>query len=87
MARSPRTARVWRNRVIDSDLCAHAAADLVAWRYEQLIESGFPQSLAARVARDPDFDLHALIELGERMCPPELAVRILAPLESFAGTR
>jgi hypothetical protein len=24
--------------------------------------------------------LHALIELAERGCPPELAVRILAPL-------
>jgi hypothetical protein len=27
-------------------------------------------------------DLHALIELIERGCPPELAARILAPLET-----
>ncbi len=71
----------------DSDLHTLAAADLIAWRREQLLESGFPRSLAARVARDPHFDLHALIELSERTCPPELAVRILAPLESFADTR
>lgn len=37
--------------------------------------------LAARLAPDPQYDLHALIELVERGCPPELAVRILAPLE------
>jgi hypothetical protein len=42
--------------------------------------SGFPAGLAAEIARDPRFDLHALIELTERGCPPELAVRILAPL-------
>jgi len=33
------------------------------------------------VAQDPAYDLHALIELVERGCPPALAVRILAPLE------
>jgi hypothetical protein len=38
-------------------------------------------SLAARVASDPRYDVHALIELAERGCDPELAVRILAPLE------
>jgi hypothetical protein len=27
------------------------------------------------------YDLHQLIELVEQGCPPELAVRILAPLE------
>jgi hypothetical protein len=37
--------------------------------------------LAARLAIDPRFDLHALIELAEQGCPPELAVRIVAPLE------
>ena len=38
-----------------------------------------------RLARDPRYDLHALIELVERGCPPELAVRILAPLEGSAA--
>ena len=61
-----------------------AAHEVVRWRREQLLESGFPLSLAARLAKDPRYDLHALIELCERGCAPELAVRILAPLEGSA---
>ena len=55
--------------------------EVVRWRCEQLVESGFVLALAARVAKDAHYDLHALIELVERGCQPELAVRILAPLE------
>ena len=33
------------------------------------------------------YDLHALIELVEQSCPPELAARILAPLEESGMTR
>jgi hypothetical protein len=33
------------------------------------------------LARDPRLDLHTLVELVERGCPPELAARILAPVE------
>ena len=51
------------------------------WRREQLVRSGFPRALAARLASDPEYDLHVLIELVERGCSPELAVRILAPLD------
>jgi hypothetical protein len=54
---------------------------LVRWRREQLVDSGFPLPVAARLARDSRYDLHALIELVERGCPPALAVRILAPLD------
>jgi hypothetical protein len=54
---------------------------VVGWRRDQLADAGFPPRLAAAVACDPAFDVHALIELAERGCPPELAVRILAPLE------
>jgi hypothetical protein len=54
---------------------------LGSWRRDQLVRSGFPHDLATRVARDARFDLHALIELVERGCPPDLAVRILAPIE------
>jgi hypothetical protein len=50
-----------------------------AWRSEQLVASGFSSSLAVTVADDERYDLHALIELVERGCSPELAVRILAP--------
>jgi hypothetical protein len=55
---------------------------LLQWRREQLVGAGFAPALAARVARDGHYDLHALIELHERGCPPDLAVRILAPLDS-----
>ena len=54
---------------------------VVRWRREQLTESGFPPSVAARLAADERYDLHALIELVERGCRPELALRILAPLD------
>ena len=58
---------------------------VVSWRCEQLADSGFPPTLAGRVANDPRYDLHALIELVERGCLPEFAVRILAPLEETAA--
>ena len=65
----------------DTGLHLQAASDVLAWRRRQLIEAGFQPGLAARVAGDPHFDVHALIELAERGCPPALATRILAPLE------
>jgi hypothetical protein len=55
--------------------------DVFAWRRAQLVEAGFPQGLATRIAANGHYDLHALIELVERGCAPHLAVRILAPLE------
>jgi hypothetical protein len=58
------------------------ADSVVAWRRRQLVDSGFRLPLATRVAKDARYDLHALIELVEHDCQPELAVRILAPLET-----
>jgi hypothetical protein len=58
---------------------------VVSWRREQLADSGFPLSLATRIANDSRYDLHALIELVERGCLPEFAVRILAPIEETAA--
>jgi hypothetical protein len=37
--------------------------------------------LADALAGDGGTDVHALLELVDRGCPPELAARILAPLE------
>ena len=54
--------------------------EVVSWRRDQLVHAGFSLPLATDLARDPRFDLHALIELVERGCPHEVAVRILAPL-------
>jgi hypothetical protein len=56
--------------------------EVVRWRREQLVDSGFAPALAARVAKNTHYDLHALIELVEQGCRSDLAVRILAPLES-----
>ena len=53
----------------------------VNWRQLELEQCGFPQLLAARVARDPHYDLRQLIALVEQGCSPSLAVRILSPLE------
>lgn len=64
-----------------TDLGSGTAPGLVAWRRQQLLQSGFPAPLAAAVAGARGFDLHALIELAEAGCPAELAVRILAPLD------
>ena len=57
---------------------------VVRWRRRQLLDAGFELALASVLARDPVYDLHALIELVEQGCPPELAVRILAPVEDPA---
>ena len=54
--------------------------DVRAWRRCRLVEAGFPEPLADEVAGNPRFDLHALLQLVDRGCPPELAVRIAAPL-------
>jgi hypothetical protein len=62
-----------------------AGQEVVRWRREQLVASGFPVALAARLAEDERYDLHALIELTEHGCSPELAVRIQAPLEGNAA--
>ena len=55
--------------------------EVFEWRCAQLERLGFPPLLAGRVAHDGRYDLHSLIELVERGCPPELALRILAPLD------
>jgi hypothetical protein len=56
-------------------------AQFVTWRRDRLAAAGFPLPLASRVARDPSYDSHSLIELVERGCSPDLAVRIAAPLD------
>ena len=60
---------------------APAWDDVLRWRRDQLLAAGFEPPLALALAQDSRYDLHALIELVERGCPPRLAIRILAPLE------
>jgi hypothetical protein len=52
-----------------------------SWRRDQLVRAGFPLPDARRLARDPRYDLHSLLDLVTRGCPPTLAERILAPLD------
>jgi hypothetical protein len=60
-----------------------APRDPVAeWRRRRLLAAGFAPDLAARLAGHCDIDLHAALELVDRGCPPELAARILAPLDA-----
>ncbi|HEY3728161.1 MAG TPA: hypothetical protein VGL51_13355 [Solirubrobacteraceae bacterium] len=54
---------------------------ILTWRVERLREVGCSGPLADAIARDRRYDLHALLELVDRGCPPELAARIVAPLE------
>lgn len=53
---------------------------LVTWRRDRLIEAGFEQELAMQLSITPGTDLHALLSLVDRGCPPDLAAKILAPL-------
>jgi hypothetical protein len=55
--------------------------DVVTWRRRRLLRAGFPEPLAEALACDCAMDLHALLELVDRHCPPALAVRIIAPLD------
>ena len=59
-----------------------AGADpVVAWRIGRQREVGFNDALAEALAHDAAYDLHAILRLIDRGCPPELAARILAPLD------
>ncbi len=54
---------------------------VVPCRRRQLERAGFAAPLADALANDRRIDLHELLELVDRGCPPELAARILAPLD------
>ena len=47
------------------------------WRLEALTRAGYDARAAARLAARADVDLHVAIELLERGCAPELALKIL----------
>jgi hypothetical protein len=53
---------------------------VVDWRLDLLRQAGFAEALARRLAGDAEVDLHDLLALVDRGCPPALAARILAPL-------
>lgn len=60
--------------------------EAIAWRHRNLVEAGFDEQMAGIIAVEPGLDMHALLQLIDRGCPPELAVRILAPLRGEVGS-
>lgn len=66
-------------RTLDSE-----AKAVVAWRRQRLSAAGFNPPTAEALARDPSVDLHALLDLVDKGCSPQLAARILAPLDEQA---
>lgn len=58
-----------------------ARVGVVAWRRTQLAQAGFPLPLATLAARGSRFDVHVLLDLVAKGCDPELALRIVAPLD------
>lgn len=60
--------------------------DVRSWRLCWLLDAGFDRDLAERLAADPSADLHALLELVDRGCPPALAASILEPVRAPGGT-
>jgi hypothetical protein len=57
----------------------------VQWRMERLLRLGVSAELADRLSHDGQLDIHALLELVDRGCPPHTAARILAPLDPAAS--
>lgn len=54
--------------------------DVERWRRDLLRTAGFDDDLARALAADGRVDLHDVLTLVDRGCPPALAARILAPL-------
>ena len=71
-----------RNRAANPDLVGAPSADVVAWRGRRLRRAGFDAELADALGADVRIDLHAVLVLVERGCPPALAARIMAPLDA-----
>jgi hypothetical protein len=55
--------------------------DVIDWRRQYLAQAGVDADLARVVAADLRWDLHALLQLLDRGCPPDLAARILEPAD------
>jgi hypothetical protein len=47
------------------------------WRTEELERAGYSHRAAGRLAARQDIDLHLAVQLLERGCSPDLALRIL----------
>ena len=63
----------------------HPEPELREWRRARLMQAGFSPELATSLGFDGRIDLHDVLELVDRGCPPHLAARILAPLDEEPG--
>jgi hypothetical protein len=64
--------------VTDITLVDHTEMERIErWRAEELERAGYEPRAAGRLAVRHDVDLHAAVELLERGCPADLALRIL----------
>jgi hypothetical protein len=66
---------------------AKVRQDILSWRVALLSDAGFAPEIAEQVAGSRSYDLHALLDLVDRGCSPELAVRILAPVDEGGSSR
>ena len=64
----------------------HPEPELREWRRARLIQAGFRPELATALGSDARIDIHDLLELVDRGCPPHLAARIVAPLDDPPGS-
>jgi hypothetical protein len=67
-------------RRLDNSRGRYVSVEVAFWRRNILIRAGFHPDHAEVLAQDARVDLHDILELVDRGCPPELAARILAPL-------
>ena len=78
---SVRSSAVGTRTVMTTTRAPVPSTDVEAWRLRRLVDAGFALHLALELAATPGVDLHALLALLDRGCPPELAARILAPID------
>ncbi|MGH3496821.1 MAG: hypothetical protein ACRDP1_05080 [Nocardioidaceae bacterium] len=61
------------------------SADVMRWRRRRLADAGFDEELAGVLAAEGDVDLHALLDLVDRGCPPHLTARIMGSRAAGIG--
>jgi hypothetical protein len=52
--------------------------EVLRWRFERLVETGYDSVTASSIAKCVEIDLHLAVRLVRNGCPPETALRILA---------
>jgi hypothetical protein len=57
-------------------------SELILWRRRMLLNAGFNRRPASDLAAEESVDFHELLDLIDRGCPPHLAARIVAPLDT-----